>query len=83
MRFLPHDSFIKLQEAVALNQVRHKKVTEYYTMLTLSFSTNNIQNPLQRHYRRGQTILPFEQNLIEDTHEIKAKVFRENHQNNH
>ena len=49
-------------------------------MLNFSFNINNIQNPLQRHYRRDQTILSFEQNLIEDTDEIK--VFRENTQNN-
>ena len=55
-----------------------------YTMLKLSSSINNIQNPFQRHYPRGQTILSFEQNLIEDTDqtEIKKKVFHENHQNN-
>ena len=35
-------------------------------MLILSFSINNIQNPLQRYYHRGQTILPFEQNKLED-----------------
>ena len=50
-------------------------------MLNLSFSINNIQNPLQRHYGRDQTILSFEQNLTEDTDEIKKKVFCENHQN--
>ena len=53
-------------------------------MLKLSSSINNIQNPFQRHYPRGQTILSFEQNLIEDTDqtELKKKVFHENHQNN-
>ena len=30
-------------------------------MLKLSFSVKSIQNPLQRHYCRGQTKLPFEQ----------------------
>ena len=44
-------------------------------MLKLSFNFKNIQNPLQRHYFRGQTVLPFEQNLIEDTDEIKTKIF--------
>ena len=44
-------------------------------MLKLSFNIKNIQNPLQRHYCRGQTVLSFEQNLIEDTDEIKKKVF--------
>ena len=51
-------------------------------MLKLSFSINNIQNPFQRHYPRGQIVFSFEQNLIEDTDEIKKKVFCENHQNN-
>ena len=51
-------------------------------MLYLSFNTNNIQNPLQRHYYRDQTTLSFAQNLIEDTDEIKKKDFSENHQNN-
>ena len=41
-------------------------------MQLLSFNINNIQNPLQRYYRRGQTVLPFEQNLLE-TDEIKKK----------
>ena len=53
-------------------------------MLKLSFLIKNIQNPLQKHYCRGQTVLSFEQNLIEDTEgtdETKKKV-RENHQNN-
>ena len=44
-------------------------------MLKLSFNIKNIQNHLQRHYCRGETTLPFEQNLIEDTDEIKKKVF--------
>ena len=44
-------------------------------MLKLSFSINNIQNPLQRYYRRGQAVLLFEQNVLEDTDEIKKKVF--------
>ena len=51
-------------------------------MLKLSISINNIKNSLQRHYRRGQTILSFERNLIGDTDEIKKSVFRENYQNN-
>ena len=42
-------------------------------MLKLSFNIKNIQTPLQRYYCRGQTVLSFEQNLIED--EIKKKVF--------
>ena len=50
-------------------------------MSKLSFNIKNIQNPLLRHYCRGQTIFSFEQNLIEDTDETKKKV-RENHQNN-
>ena len=41
------------------------------TVLKLSFTIKNIRNPLQRHYCRGQTILSFEQNLMEDTDEIK------------
>ena len=36
-------------------------------MLKLSFNVKNIQNLLQRHYCRGQTVLSFEQNLIEET----------------
>ena len=44
-------------------------------MLKLSFSIKNIQNPFQRHYCRGQTILSFEQNLIQDTDEIRKKLF--------
>ena len=44
-------------------------------MLKLSSSINNIPSPLERHYCRGQTILSFEQNLIEGTDEIKKKVF--------
>ena len=51
-------------------------------MLNLSFNINNIQNPQQRQYRRDQTILPFEQILIEDTDKVKKIFFRENHQNN-
>ena len=51
-------------------------------MLNLSFNINNIQNPLQRHYRRDQTILSFEQTLIEDTDKGKKIFFRENRQNN-
>ena len=51
-------------------------------MLNLSLNINNIQNPLQRHYHRDQTILPFEENLKEDTDEVKKKVFHDNHQNN-
>ena len=51
-------------------------------MLNLSFNINNIQNPLQRHYRRDQTILSFEEILIEDTDKGKKIFFRENHQNN-
>ena len=44
-------------------------------MLKSCFDIKNIQNPLQRHYFRGQTILSFEQNLTEDTDEIKKQVF--------
>ena len=40
-------------------------------MLKLNSNIKNIQNPLQRHYGRGQTMLSFEQNLIEDIDEIK------------
>ena len=53
-------------------------------MLKLSFNIKNIQNPLRRHYCRGQTVLSFEQNLredTEDTDETKRKV-RESNQNN-
>ena len=35
-------------------------------MLKISFSFNNIQNTLQRHYRRRQTVLSLEQNALED-----------------
>ena len=35
-------------------------------MLKVSFGFNNIQKTLQRHYRRGQTILSLEQNVLED-----------------
>ena len=52
-------------------------------MFKISFSINNIQNTLQRHYCRGQTVLSLEQNVLEDRDEIKKKVFRENHQNNY
>ena len=51
-------------------------------MLNFSFNINNIQDPLQGHYRRDQSMLSFEQNLI-DTDEIKKKVFSDNHQNNY
>ena len=53
-------------------------------MLKLSFNIKNIQNPLQRHYCRGQTVLSFEQNLIEDTEDTDEteKKVRENYQNN-
>ena len=44
-------------------------------MLKLTFNIKNTQNPLQRHYYRGQTVSYFEQNLTEDTDEIKKKVF--------
>ena len=52
-------------------------------MLKVSFNINNIQNTMQRHYRRVQTVLRLEQNVLEDRGEIKKKVFRENHQNNY
>ena len=52
-------------------------------MLKVSFNINNIQNTMQRHYRRVQTVLRLEQNVLEDRDEIKKKVFRENHQNNY
>ena len=52
-------------------------------MFKISFSISNIQNTLQRHYRRGQTVLSLEQNVLGDRDEIKKKVFRENHQNNY
>ena len=52
-------------------------------MFKISFSINNIQNTLRRHYRRGQTVLSLEQNVLEDRDEIKKKVFRESHQNNY
>ena len=52
-------------------------------MLKVSFNINNIQNAMQRHYRRVQTVLHLEQNVLEDRDEIKKKVFRENHQNNY
>ena len=43
-------------------------------MLKLSFNIKNIQIRLERHYCRGQTVLSFEQNLIEDTDEIIKEV---------
>ena len=52
-------------------------------MLKVSFSIKNIQNTLQGHYHEGQTILPLEQNVLEDRDEIKKKVFCENHKNNY
>ena len=52
-------------------------------MLKVSFNINNIQNAMQRHYCRVQTVLRLEQNVLEDRDEIKKKVFRENHQNNY
>ena len=58
-----------------------KEVSAY--SVKRSFSIKNIQNPLQRHYRKGQTVLPFEQNVLEDTDKIKKKIFRENHQKNY
>ena len=50
-------------------------------MLKVSFSINNNQSTLQRHYHRGQTVLSSEQNVLEDRDEIKIKVFWEIHQN--
>ena len=44
-------------------------------MLKVSFSINNNQSTLQRHYHRGQTVLSSEQNVLEDRDEIKIKVF--------
>ena len=41
-------------------------------MLKVSFSINNIQNTLQRHYRRDQTVLHLVQNVLEDRDEIKT-----------
>ena len=52
-------------------------------MLKVSFSINNIQNTLQRQYRRGQIVLSLEQNVLEERDKIKKKAFRENHQNNY
>ena len=40
-------------------------------MLSLNI---NIQNPFQRQYHRGQTILSYDQNLIEHTDEVKDRV---------
>ena len=34
----------------------------------------NIQNPYKKQYPRGPTILSFDQNLREDTDEIKKKI---------
>ena len=39
-------------------------------MLKVSFRINHIQNTLQRHYHRVQTILVLEQNMLEDRDEI-------------
>ena len=39
-------------------------------MLKVSFRINHIQNTLQRHCHRGQTILVLEQNMLEDRDEI-------------
>ena len=45
-------------------------------MLILNFSINNIRNPLQRYYRRGQTVLPFEQNkCVRRQMKSKGKFF--------
>ena len=52
-------------------------------MVKIKFHITSIQNPFQSHYRRGQTVLSFEQNVVEDTDEINNKVFRKNHQNNY
>ena len=41
-------------------------------MLKVSFSINNIQNTLQRHYHRDQTVLHLVQNVLEDRDEIKT-----------
>ena len=57
MRFLPLVYFQKFQAAVLQNEERHKRYIQWYTMLQLSFSISNIQNTLQRHYCRGQTVL--------------------------
>ena len=51
-------------------------------MLNLSFNIKIIQNPLQRHYYRDETIMPFEKKLIKGTDAIKNQVFCGNHQNN-
>ena len=40
------------------------KVVEYYAILIISFDINNVQNPLQRKYRRGRTVLSLDQNLL-------------------
>ena len=45
-------------------------------LLKLNFDIKNIQNPLQRHYCRGQTILSFEQNLVEYTDESFVKTIK-------
>ena len=42
-------------------------------MLKVSFSIENIQNTLQRHYRRGQTVLSLEQNVLEDKDKMIIK----------
>ena len=47
-------------------------------MLILSFDINNVQNPLQRKYRRGQTVLSLDKNLLVGKWNKKKKVFREN-----
>ena len=52
-------------------------------MVKIKFHITSIQNPFQSHYLRGQIVLSFEQNVVEDTDEINNKVFRKNHQNNY
>ena len=71
MRFLAHACFQKFHAAVAQNEVKHKEVAELYKMLELSLNITNIQNRLQIHYCRSQIALSIEQNLIEDTYEIR------------
>ena len=79
MQFLPHVYFPKVSSSCAKNEVRHKEVTKQYSVKR-SFSIKNIQNPLWRDYHRGQTVLLFEENVLEDRWNQK-EFFHENYQN--
>ena len=71
MWFFAHVCFQKFQAAVA-NEVK-QRVGQIIYNVKFKFQYKQYSNPLQRHYLRDQTILSFEQNLIEDTGEMKRK----------